>query len=154
MQGRLNAGRLALTGTYSIMHSEVERLSPSYTGDLRPGDQMLAIPRHAAGATLSYGLPRTVVTLGLTYIGAWTSYNNRALYTDYYVNGIFTNPLRTYWKTYAGFAKLNLSVSQGVTGRVSVFLQADNLTNNTVHEVYDLNMNTGRVTMVGVRVRN
>ena len=152
-QGRLSAGRLALTGTASIVHSEVERLSPSYTGDLRPGDQMLAIPWHTAGATLSYGLPRTVVALGLTYIGAWTNYNIRALYTDYYVKGIFTNPLRTYWATYPGFAKLNLSVSQGVTDRVRVFLQADNLTNNTVHEVYDLNMNTGRVTMVGVRVK-
>jgi len=152
-QGRLNAGRLALTGTFSIFHSEVERLSPSYSGDLRPGDPMLLIPKHSAGATLSYSLPRTAVTLGLTYIGAWTSYNSRALYTDYYVNAVF-NPLRNYWTMYPGFAKLNLSVSQAVTTRVSVFLHADNLTNNKVHELEDYYMNTGRVTMVGLRVKS
>src|SRR5205823_1057393 len=40
-RGRLNAGRLSLTGTYSITRSVVQTLSPTYSGDLQTGDQML-----------------------------------------------------------------------------------------------------------------
>ena len=60
-QGRLNVGRFSLAGTYSITSSVVRRLSPTYSGDLKPGDRMLGIPKYTAGATVSYRAPRTVV---------------------------------------------------------------------------------------------
>ena len=73
-QGRINGGPLSLTGTYSITRSMVEQLSPTYGGDLRAGDQMLHIPKYIAGATLSYGLPRTAISLEATHIGSWTEF--------------------------------------------------------------------------------
>ncbi len=152
-QGRLNAGALSLTGTYSITSSVVQELSPSYTGDLLPGDQVLHIPRHTAGAALSYSLARTAVNLGMTYVGSWTEVDDLALYGVYFGGQPYRGSGRAYWITYPSFTKFNLSLSQALTDRLSVFLQADNLTNKNVFE--DLNVITpiGRVTTFGVRTK-
>jgi len=153
-QGRLNAGRLSLTGTYSITSSVVQELSPTYSGDLRPGDQNLAIPKHTAGATLSYSLPRTAVSLGMTYIGAWTEYDELALYGYFYGGRPYRGSFRAYWTTYPSFAKFKLSVSQTVTNRFSIFLQSDNLTSQNVSEFTNYQFTPGRTTTIGVRVKS
>jgi outer membrane receptor protein involved in Fe transport len=152
-QARLSAGRLSFTGAYSIMHSVVEALSPTYSGDLRLGDPMLDIPKHTAGTTLSYNLSRTAVTLGMTYVGAWTDYDIFALYGYYFGGQPFRGSLRAYWMTYPSFVKFNLSVSQTLADRYTVFLRSDNLTDNRVSEINSAYMNMGRVTMLGVRTR-
>ncbi len=152
-QGRLNGGRFSLTGTYSVFSSLVEQLSPTYSGDLRPGDPMLAIPEHSAGATLSYSLPRTTIVLGMTNVDSWTSYDYLALFGVYYGGQPYRGSFRNYWTTYPGFTKFNLSMSQAVTGHLSVFIRSDNLTNNHAYERSNLTLNPGRSTMLGVRTR-
>jgi len=152
-QGRLNSGQFSLTGTYSITSSVVEKLSPTYTGDLRPGDPMLHIPKHTAGAALSYRLPRTTVSLGMTYVGSWIESDYLALY-GCYVGGPCRASGRDYWMKYPSFAKVNLSVTQTVTNRLSLFLRSDNLTNNNVSEHDNTYSNPGRATMIGVRVKS
>ncbi len=153
-QGRLNLGRVSLAGTYSIANSVVQRLSPTYRGALRPGDQMLGIPQHTAGATLSYNLTRTAGTLGMTWIGAWTQYDNVALFGYYYGGQPYRGSSRAYWMTYPSFVKFNLSVSEMVTNRFSVFLRSDNLTNKAVSERSNYFFNAGRTTLIGVRVKS
>ncbi len=153
-QARLTADRLSLTGTFSITGSVVQTLSPTYTaGDLQPGDQMLGIPKHTAGATLAYSLPRTTVTFGMTYVGSWINSDYLALYGYYYGGQPYRGSRRDYWITYPSFAKLNLSLSQTVTDQLSVFLRSDNLTNNNISERSNFNINSGRVTIVGVRAK-
>ena len=149
-QGRLNVGRFSLAGTYSITSSVVRRLSPTYSGDLKPGDRMLGIPKYTAGATVSYRAPRTVVALGATYVGWWIQYDNIALNAAF-SNGTFTGSFRDYWMTYPAFTKFRLSVSQTVSDRLSVFLQSDNLTNRNLTEHDNTYPNQGRVTMLGLR---
>jgi len=153
LQGRINAGRFSATGTYSITTSLVQQLSPTYTGDLRPGDQMLGIPKHTAGATVSYSLPRTTLTLGMISSGSWTETDYIALYGYYYGGQSYRGSGRDYWTTYPGFTKVNLSMSQAVTNRLSVFLHSDNVTNKNVYERYNYNPNIGRATIIGVRTR-
>ncbi len=152
-EGRLNAGRLSLSGTYSITSSVVQALSPTYTGELLPGDPMLEIPKHVAGATLSYGVARTAINLGMTSVGSWTADNVLQLYGYYYGGQPYLGSPRAYWTTYPAFTKLNLSVSQGVNDRLSVFAQADNLTNSQAAERYDYVVNHGRVTTIGLRAK-
>jgi len=152
-QGRLNVGRLSLSGTYSITSSTVQTLSSTYSGDLRLGDQMLAIPKHTAGATLSYILPRTTVNLGMTYVGSWTYYDYLALYGFFYGGQPYRGSQRAYWIPYASFSKFNLSVSHTVTDRLTAFLYSKNFTNNHVPEHDNLVLNAGRVTMIGVRTK-
>ncbi len=153
-QGQFAVGRLSLAGTYTITNSIVQQLSPSYAGDLQPGDQMLLIPKHTAGATASYRLPLTAVTVGMTYIGPWVYYDELALFGYFYGDGApFRGSFRNYWMTYPGFAKFNLSLTQTVTNQISVFLRADNLTNNNVSELSNFNLSAGRMTLIGVRAK-
>ncbi len=151
--GRLKGGRLSLTATYSITSSVVERLSPTYTGALQPGDQMLHIPKYSGGATLSYGLPRTTVALGVTSVSSWTETDWLALYGFYYGGQPYRGSPRAYWITYPGFTKLNLSVSHGLTDRLSVFVQSDNLTNSNAFEKSNLSLTPGRITTIGARAK-
>ncbi len=151
LRGRLNAGSLSLTGTYSITTSLVEKLSPTYSGDLKPRDQLLHVPKHTAGATLSYNLPRTAMTLGMTYIGSWIETDYVALYGYYYGGQPSRGSGRAYWITYPSFAKFNLSLSHTVTDRIGVFLQSDNLTNKNATELNNLLVKIGRTTTIGVR---
>jgi outer membrane receptor protein involved in Fe transport len=150
--GRLTAGPLSLTGTYSITDSRVQTLSPSYTGDLRPGDRLLRIPHHTAGAAASYAFPSTTMTLDMTYMGPWPNWSYRAIDAAF-LSGQFTGSFRDYWAHYDGFAKLNAAVSQVVNRNVSVFVRSDNVTNNQVSEVSDAGLNTGRVTTIGIRAK-
>ncbi len=150
-QGRLNADRFSLAGTYSITSSHVQTLSPSYGGVLRPGDQLLAVPQHTAGATLGYARGRTSINLGMTYVGSWINTDLVAFYAFVYGGQPYRGSIRDYWITYPSFVKLNLSVSEAVTDRLSVFVRSDNFTNNNVSEQDNSFVNSGRVTMVGVR---
>ena len=50
-----------------------DQLSPSYTGELRVGDQAGATPRHTGGVSLILRpLERTTLVGGLTYGGSGT----------------------------------------------------------------------------------
>jgi outer membrane receptor protein involved in Fe transport len=152
-QGRLNLGVFSLTGTYSIMNSVVETLAPGYSGDLRPGDQLLAIPKHTAGATLSYHLQRTTVALGVTSAGSWTNYDLLALDGFFYGGQPYRGSLRAYWTEYPGFTKLNLSLSHEFSGRLGIFLRSENLTDDHAYEVDNSTITAGRITMFGVRTK-
>jgi len=152
-QGHLNAGRFSLNATYSYTNSVVQTLSPTYGGDLLPGDHLRHIPKHTGGVTLGYRLGRTALDLGMTYVGPWTEYDYGALFGYFYGGQPFRGSLRDYWITYPSFAKFNFAVSQTVTDRFSVFLRSDNLFNNDVSEPVNLYPNLGRVTMIGLQMR-
>jgi outer membrane receptor protein involved in Fe transport len=152
-QGQLNVHQLSLTGTVSLTNSVVRQLSASYTGDLRVGDQLLHIPKHTAGATVSYNLPHTVATLGLTYIGSWTEYDYIALYGFYFGGQPYRGSGRDYWTTYPGFTKMTFSLSQSLSRSLSLFAQSDNLTNSHAVEHDNSVVNRGRLTMIGLRER-
>ncbi len=150
-QGRTNVGRLSLTGSYSITSSVVEQLSPTYSGALLPGDQLLHIPKHTAGATIAYSLPRTTLSVGMTYVDSWTETDFVALYGFYFAGQPYRGSNRDYWITYPAFVKFNLSASQALTGHLSVFVHSDNVTNKNVYERQNTISNTGRMTMIGLR---
>ncbi len=151
LQARLNAGGFSLTGTYSITTSQVQKVSPTYSGDLQPGDQMLHIPRHTAGATLGYALAHTNVTLSMTSVGSWTETDFLALYGYYYGGQPYRGSGRAYWIAYPSFARFNLSVSHTLSDRFSVFLQSANLTNTHASERDNSSVVAGRATIFGVR---
>ena len=114
---------------------------------------MLHVPKYTAGATLSYSFPSTAVTLGMTNVSSWTEVDWLALYGVYFARQPYRGSQRAYWMTYPSFVKFNLSVSQTVSDRFTVFLRSDNLTNENVAEIYNLNTNSGRLTMIGVRTK-
>ncbi len=134
-QGRLNEGPFSLAGTFSIANSVVQKLSPTYSGVLQIGDQMLHIPKHTAGATLSYSLPRTTVTLGMTYVDSWTEVDWVSFFGFIFGVHPYRGSFRNYWMTYPSFTKFNLAATQVLTNRLSAFVRSDNLTNKTCTSV-------------------
>ena len=89
----------------------------------------------------------------MTSVGTWTDIDYLTLYGYYYAGQPYRGSLRAYWRTYSGFTKLNLLVSQTLTDRLTVFVRGDNLTNNNVPELNNYFFTAGRTTTMGVRVK-
>jgi outer membrane receptor protein involved in Fe transport len=152
-EGQLALGRVDLHATYSSMVSTVQQLSSTYTGDYRIGDQLNAIPRSSAGATMRWGpFEGTNAVLGMTYLGHWSNYDWQAYYMAIFGLTPFRASGRDYVIQYPSVTKLTLSLSQRLVPRVTALLQVDNLGNNGRYEAWNLNTPVGRVTSVGVRM--
>jgi outer membrane receptor protein involved in Fe transport len=146
LESAVQLGRVQLTGTYAYTSSKVRELAPGYLGELLPGDYVLEIPKHTAAATVAFTLlNNTSITSGLTYVGKRTSYDYVALLSG--------TPAREAWITYDPFLKMNLTVTQALTPKVSALLTVENLTNNNTGEQFDYLPSLGRTTTVGLRAR-
>ena len=151
-EGSLNLGDAILRGQYAITNSKVRALTPTYTGDLRVGDQVLGIPRATGGASLSVSRGRTSLTAGLTYVGHWTNYDWVTELSCFAGTGPCRASTRDYLIQYPTFLKANLSIARQITGAASAFLSVDNAGNSSASESSSFYPTVGRITMVGVRV--
>ena len=149
---RIPIGQLSAQG--AITTSRVETLNQSYGGDLEVGDQLLAVPRYTGGVSLAVSPTRsTTATLGGTYVGSWTNYDEFAELSCFGGTGPCAPTTRGYFRSYPGFMKINLNVTQQVTAVAVLFVSVKNLTNNESYEFYNAAPIQGRVTVAGVRVR-
>jgi outer membrane receptor protein involved in Fe transport len=153
LEAAVNVGVLNLRAQYGYARARVEQLSPTYTGDLRPGDQPFATPRHTAGASLSVApLPSTTLAAGLTYVGSWTYYDYFPLLSCIAGTGPCAPNFRDYLITYPAFVKVNATVTQQITRQVSGFVSVDNLTNQQAFEIGNFSPIMGRITTAGFKV--
>ncbi len=154
LEGSLSPVRgLTLRATYTIASSTVRRVSPSYTGDLRAGDQLLAIPKYTAGGTLAYTGSGWIASLGALHSSSWTNTDYFALYDSYFLDVPYRGSGRAYWITYPGFTKLRLAVSRHLWGGINTFLSVDNFTNSYAFESGNNVTPPGRMTTVGLDFR-
>lgn len=149
MEGSLQVSKFSLSGTYSMTHSTVEKLSPTYTGDLRENDSTLKIPSSSGGLSLGYAFLRGGASLDLTYIGGWTNYDMLALYGWIYGGDQFRGSLRNYWFGYEPVTKLDLRLQQALTDRFDGFMRIENLTNQQLGEGDNQLITAGRTFVVG-----
>ena len=98
-------------------------------------------------------LPGTTIAVGVTYVGAWTNYNQLAEAACFGGTGPCFASTRGFIQTLPGFTKANLSVTQRITSVVSGFISVTNLTNNEAVEFLNANPVMGRVTVAGVQLR-
>jgi len=153
-EGRLPLGPVQLAGTYSITHSTVRQLSPGYTGDYKVGDPLLGIPRHTAGATVTYSpLDKTIVTATLTHLGHWVENDYFALYDFYFGIAPYRGSQRAYWIEYPTVTKLAVGVSQGFTKAITGFVHVENIGNSLRSEQFGYNIPVPRTVTVGAIVR-
>jgi outer membrane receptor protein involved in Fe transport len=117
------------------------------------GDQVLATPKHTAGALLTV-TPRagTTVTAGLAYVGSYRQTDFVALLRCANATGPCPSDFN-FAVTYPGFAKLNAAVSQQITPQLDGFLSVDNLTNNDTFEGGNSLPVMGRTSTAGFRFR-
>jgi hypothetical protein len=148
------SSELSLSAAASVdVRSTVERLSPTYTGELLPGDQLLGIPKSSGGVTLTYAAPRWNLSLGALAVGSWTEHDWVALYGLYFGGQPYRGSMRDYWMRYPGFVKLNLGFSHDLSSRFALFVDVKNMTNRYVYEQSNISVTAGRTTMLGLRAR-
>lgn len=155
LEATVRPGRFAVAAQYSITNSTVRRLPPSYTGDLRVGDQILDIPRHSGGGTVTYTpTARTSMSLRATYVGRSTGVDDLRL-IHVFDGGTepYTGSRRDYWRRYPAFTKLSLTASQSVTKQLTAFVSVENLTDSHAVERSNIVALAGRTTELGVRWR-
>jgi outer membrane receptor protein involved in Fe transport len=149
---RFPAGQVSVQ--YAIANSRVDGLGAGYGGDLQVGDQLLGIPHHTGGATLSVRpLRSTTIVVGVAYVGSWTNYDQLAEDDCFGGKGPCFASTRGYWHLYPAFTKANLTVAQQITAVVSGFVSVTNLTNNEDYELLNSVPIMGRTTVIGVRAR-
>jgi outer membrane receptor protein involved in Fe transport len=148
---RIPIGRLSAQG--AITTSRVDALDPLYGGDLRVGDQLLAVPKYTGGISLAMSPTRkTTATVGVTYVGSWTNYDEFAELSCFGGTGPCAATTRGYISSYPGFVKVNVNVTQQLNSVAAVFISVKNLTDNENYEFYDAAPIQGRVTVAGVRI--
>lgn len=144
---------VSVRATYALVNSEVLELSPDYAGDLRSGDEPLGVPKHSGGATLTYDGRYGNVSLSGTYVGSQTETD----YVAYYGWSLGGEPYRgsgrDYWMSIPSFVKFGLRASRDLTPRITALLNVDNLANSQRAETYNIYPVSGRLILVGLRVR-
>jgi iron complex outermembrane receptor protein len=103
LESALSAGALSLSGTVSLVDSRVRRLADGYTGDLQPGDRMLAVPAWSGGLTSTWTARRWSASLTATRAASWLNMMARASAASVAASHpIVGAQLRDYWRPYQG----------------------------------------------------
>jgi outer membrane cobalamin receptor len=142
---------------YAHTSSRLATVGSLYTGYLLIGDQISAIPKHTAGASLTAApVKGTGVTFGVTYLDDWTYSDDLAYYRCLGGTGSCRdntgNEDRLYIVHYPKILKFNTTISQQITPNTSAFVTVHNLTNSYAYEITNALPVMGRTTMIGVRL--
>lgn len=155
LQSTARAGHLSLTGALSLVDSRVRRTAPGYTGDLQPGDRMLAVPARTASGVAEWRTSTWSTSVSVSRASNWIDYDRLAIAAAW-AGG--ANPrqfdgaqLRSFWRGYPGVTRLGVSLSRQLTRGFSLLLTGDNLLDQQVGEPDDITIVPGRTLTAGLR---
>jgi outer membrane receptor protein involved in Fe transport len=152
-EARTGIGAMRLSGTYSLMTSRIEALSPTYTGSQQVGEQLVGVPKRSGGLEVGLSLgQRTDVAANLSYRSGWTDLDVLALYGWAYGGTPYRGSLRAYYVGYEPVTKVGLNASHVLTPRLTSFLQIENLMNSSRPELVNGSPIPGRTLMLGARL--
>lgn len=151
-EGAIHAGEFHAAVSFAVTDSRVRALSQTYSGDLAVGDRVPEVPSASGLAALTWEHQRTRVTLGTSYIGAWSGYD----WVEFYGGEVGSLPqratLRQYLRDYPALVKPYVAVSQDLPRGVEWFARVDNLGNSQRNERDNLQITAGRTTTIGFRI--
>jgi len=156
LQGSVDEGPWSLGATLSLVNSRVDELSPSYTGDLRPGDRMLEVPSRTIGLNASFSQGRWFASSTLARASDWVNYDRLALLratagTTGTV-AIVGSDLRSYWKKYDGVTRLGGRAGVGLTRGMTLTLDGENLLDQQKNEPDNITILPGRTISAGLSI--
>lgn len=156
MQGTVERGRLALTGSLALVDSRVQRLADGYTGDLRPGDRMLGVPARTMSLTANWSGSGWNGSVTAYRAADWINYDRLALAracagVDYDGRDFVGTNLRDYWREYAGITHLRATWNRELSRGLTLTVAGDNLLNRQRGEPDDITVLPGRTLSVGLR---
>ncbi|MGK2961830.1 MAG: TonB-dependent receptor, partial [Gemmatimonadaceae bacterium] len=156
LQGSVEGGPWSLGATLSLVSSRVDELSPSYTGDLRPGDRMLEVPSRTIGLNASFSQGRWFASSTLARASDWINYDRLALLrATAGGNGtiaIVGSELRSFWKKYDGVTRLGGRAGVGLIRGMTLTLDGENLLDQQKNEPDNITILPGRTISAGLSI--
>ena len=157
-QATLSWRDVSLAGAASFVDSRVKRLAPAYTGDLRPGDRMLAVPARTLSGTASWTTRRFSASTTISKASDWINYDRLAIAAalieaDGDADNLTGSNLRQYWASYPGAARLRGSISVDVWRGLLLTMTGENLLNHQRGEPDTITIVPGRTIIAGLKAR-
>ncbi|HEU4994990.1 MAG TPA: TonB-dependent receptor [Gemmatimonadaceae bacterium] len=151
-------GAFSLGAAATLVDSRVQRVAPGYSGDLRPGDRMLAVPAKTLSGTIGYAHRGLQLSSTISRATDWVNYDRLAVAEAWLASGgdgsaLSGSKLRTFWATYHGATRLRASASYDVWRGVSISATGDNLLNYQVGEPDTVTIVPGRTISLGLKAR-
>ena len=159
LESSFNLGAMSLGGALSTVDSRVRRIARGYTGDLRVGDRMLAVPAKTASFSIGWDQPRWYASVTASRAFDWINYNRLELAKDYATctsctaQDLTGAKLRSYWMPYEGVMRMRATLSRDVLRNVGIKLTADNLTNAQRGEPDNITVLPGRTVLLGLSAK-
>lgn len=149
LQAFLQKGRLLLNTNAAVTRSTVLHVADGYTGDLRAGERMLAVPARTVGAQASWQADTWTASLGLKRAFDWINYDRRALAA--LPADVAGDELRRFWRAYDGGTFLRAGLTHQLNSRFTLLLSAENLLNHQTGEPDNATVLPGRTVSFGAR---
>lgn len=152
------SGALRLTGAASLVDSRVRRVHSDYSGELRAGDRMLAVPARTLSASASWQRPHYQLSATVSRASDWINYDRlriaRALVADSIdADDLTGSQLRSFWTSYAGTTRLRASASHEMWRGLTMHITGENLLGQQRGEPDTITIVPGRTLSFGVRAR-
>jgi iron complex outermembrane receptor protein len=159
VESSYDLGSLSLAGAFTAVDSRVQRIARNYTGDLRPGDRMLAVPAATAALTATWTWFGWNTAVSATRAFDWVNYDRLKLIDDYascdscFAATISGPVLHRYWMNYDGVTRVRASLSREFSRNLGLRVSADNLTNVQRGEPDNITVLPGRTVLLGVSAK-
>jgi len=158
-QASASRGLFTFTGALTTVDSRVERLALGYTGDLRAGDRMIAVPARTQTGTIAWARRALQLTSTISRASDWTNYDRLAIAQCYVAQcpdaKILTGQtLRDkYWAHYEGNTRVRAAMSYDWRTGLTLTFTGENLLNHMSGEPDSITIVPGRTLMAGIRAR-
>ena len=157
-QTSLALGPLSVASAATFVDSRVRKVAQGYSGDLQPGDRMLAVPSRTLSGTASWVQRTYQASVTISRAADWVNYDRlriaRALIADSVYADDLTGPqLRGFWSSYGGTTRLRATVSRNLWRGLVLNLTGENLLGYQQGEPDTITIVPGRTISIGVRAR-
>lgn len=145
-------GALTLSGVLYLTSSQVTKLTPRYTGDLKPGDDLLEVPSSVGSLAVRYDGGFWNAEVGGSWLGPWMGYDWAGIQSV--VDGVAParGPVRNYWLEYPGVFRPYLAGTVQVGRRLSAFARMENPGNTGAYIRDNISPPLGRTAIIGLEL--
>jgi iron complex outermembrane receptor protein len=157
-EATLALGHLRLAGAASFVNSRVRKLSSGYTGDLRVGDRMLAVPARTFSGSATLTRPGFQISTTLSRANDWINYDRLAIAECIITQcadakNLAGQTLRRFWTAYPGHTRMRTALSIDLPRGFTLLTTGDNLLDHQTGEPDSITIVPGRTITLGLRAR-
>jgi len=126
VEASFTVGAFEFRGAHHATDSEVRRLAPGYTGELRVGDDVPEVPASTSTLALTWEQGGVRLSAGAARLGSWRGWDVRALVRAEQSPDPLPEDLSPFLVRFPSLFRPWVSLSADLRGRLSAFLSVDN----------------------------